>query len=133
MREKNSVGSVTKPNLTKSSATIVMIRLVRNATESLIIFTKSNIIFGYARIALKKWQKGYFMTEITKTIRVKTIDGRFYKFPLDDVAQYDFEYTPTVLRVDFKDGTFVEFTRRNIIFAGIGIYAYTIRERKEQE
>ena len=71
--------------------------------------------------------------ELTKAIRVKTIDGSYYKFQLDDVAQYDFEYTPTVLRVDFKDGTFVEFTRQNIIFAGIGIYVYTIKERKEQE
>ena len=71
--------------------------------------------------------------EITKAIRVRTIDGSYYKFPLDDIAQYDFEYTPNVLRLDFKDGTFVEFTRQNIIFAGIGIYAYTIKERKEQE
>ena len=71
--------------------------------------------------------------ELTKAIQVKTIDGNYYKFLLDDVERYDFEYTPTVLRVDFKDGTFIEFTRRNIIFAGIGIYAYTIKERKEQE
>ena len=71
--------------------------------------------------------------ELTKAIRVKTIDGSYYKFRLDDVSQYDFEYTPTVLRIDFKDGTFVEFTRRNIIFVGIGIDAYTIREKKEQE
>lgn len=71
--------------------------------------------------------------ELTKAIRVKTIDGSYYKFSLDDVSHYDFEYTPTVLRVDFKDGTFFEFTRQNIIFAGISIDAYTIRERKEQE
>ena len=71
--------------------------------------------------------------ELTKAILIKTIDGSYYKFPLDNVSQYDFEYTPTVLRVDFKDGTFIEFTRRNIIFAGIGIDAYTIKERKEQE
>ena len=70
--------------------------------------------------------------ELTKSIRVRTIDGSYYKFRLNDVSRYDFEYTPTVLRVDFKDGTFIEFTRQNIIFAGIGIDAYTIRERKEQ-
>lgn len=72
-------------------------------------------------------------TEPTKAILIKTIDGSYYKFSLDDVSQYDFEYTPTVLRVDFKDGTFFEFTRQNIIFAGIGIDEYTIKERKEQE
>ena len=71
--------------------------------------------------------------ELTKAIRVKTIDGSYYKFPLEDISRYDFEFSPTILRIDFKDGTFVEFTRRNIIFAGIGIYAYTIKERKEQE
>lgn len=66
---------------------------------------------------------------MSKAIRIKTIDGSYYKFPLDDILHYEFEYTPNILRVDFKDGTFVEFTRRNIIFAGIGIDAYTIRER----
>lgn len=71
-------------------------------------------------------------TESTKAILIKTIDGSNYKFRLDDVSQYDFEYTPNVLRVNFKDGTFFEFTRQNIIFAGIGVEAYTIRERKEQ-
>ena len=81
---------------------------------------------------MSKFEKRIF-GELTKAIRVKTIDGSYYKFPLDDIAHYDFEYMPTVLRVDFKDGTFIEFTRRNIIFAGIGIDAYTIKERKEQE
>ena len=80
---------------------------------------------------MSKFEKRIF-GELTKAIRVKTIDGNYYKFPLDDVAQYNFEFTPTVLRVDFKDGTFIEFTRRNIIFAGIGIDAYMIGERKEQ-
>ena len=81
---------------------------------------------------MSKFEKRLF-GELTKAIRIKTIDGSYYKFPLDDVSQYDFEFMPTVLRVDFKDGTFVEFTRRNIIFAGIGIDAYTIRERKDKE
>ena len=71
--------------------------------------------------------------ELTKEIRVKTIDGSYYKSPLDDILHYEFEYTPNILRVDFKDGTFVEFTRQNIILAGISIDAYTIKERKEQE
>ena len=81
---------------------------------------------------MSKFEKRIF-GEITKAIQVKMIDGSYYKFPLDDVAQYDFEFSPTVLRVDFKDGTFIEFERRNIIFVGIGIDAYTIKERKEQE
>lgn len=81
---------------------------------------------------MSKFEKRNF-GELTKVIQVKMIDGSCYKFPLDDVSQYDFEYTPTVLRVDFKDGTFVEFIRQNIIFSGIGIDAYTIRERNEQK
>lgn len=81
---------------------------------------------------MSKIEKRTF-TESTKAILIKTIDGSNYKFRLDDVSQYDFEYTPTVLRIDFKDETFFEFTRQNIIFAGIGIDEYRIRERKEQE
>lgn len=76
---------------------------------------------------MSKFEKRTF-GELTKAIRVKTIDGSYYKFPLDDVTLYDFEYTPNVLRLDFRDGTFIEFTRRNIIFAGIG---FDVKERKE--
>lgn len=62
---------------------------------------------------------------MTKAIRIKTIDGRYYKFPLDDIFSYDFEYSPTILRIDFKDSSFIEFTKNNIIFAGIGLYVNT--------
>ena len=56
---------------------------------------------------------------MSKEIGIQTIDGSHYGFPLDKVLKYDFEYTPSVLRIELKDGRIIEFTRQNIIFVGI--------------
>ena len=58
---------------------------------------------------------------MTESIRIRTIDGNLHSFHYNDIFRYDFEYTPNVLRIDFKDGSFVEFTRQNIIFAEIDV------------
>lgn len=42
-------------------------------------------------------------------------DDKIYRFKMDDISYYDLEYTVNVARVDFKDGSFIEFTRSNII------------------
>ena len=38
-----------------------------------------------------------------------------YRFKADKIRHYNLEYKPDILRIDFKDGSFVEFTRQNIL------------------
>ena len=54
-----------------------------------------------------------------KGIKIGDINGNTYKFDYEDIYIYDFEYTPYVLRIDFKDGGVVEFTRKNIVYVEI--------------
>ena len=53
-----------------------------------------------------------------KGIKIVDINGQTYTFDYEDIYIYDFEYTPSVLRIDFKNGAFIEFTRSNIVYAG---------------
>lgn len=38
-----------------------------------------------------------------------------YRFPTDEIAYWDFEYKPDILRIDFKDGSFIEFYKQNVV------------------
>ena len=54
-----------------------------------------------------------------KGLKIGDINGKTYTFEYEDIYIYDFEYTPNILRIDFKDGGFVEFTRQNIVYVEI--------------
>ena len=41
--------------------------------------------------------------------------NRNYRFLTDTIAYWDFDYKPDILRIDFKDNSFVEFYKRNIV------------------
>ena len=53
---------------------------------------------------------------MTKGIVIKTINGEVHYYDYNDIYIYDFEYKPSILRIDLKDGSFVEYTRRNLIY-----------------
>lgn len=38
-----------------------------------------------------------------------------YRFKADIIQSWDFDYNDHILRIDFKDGSFIEFYKRNII------------------
>ena len=54
-----------------------------------------------------------------KGIKIGDINGQTYTFDYEDIYIYNFEYTPSVLRIDFKDGGIVEFMRSNIVYVEI--------------
>ena len=53
------------------------------------------------------------------SIKIRTIDGNAYRFNYKYILHYDFEYKPNILRIDFKDYSFIEFTRSNIVFVEV--------------
>ena len=67
-----------------------------------------------------------FDTAIIRTINSEhIISGK-------DVYRYDLEYTPNVARFDFKDLSFTEFTRSNIVSITIK-HGTSERGENEQE
>ena len=50
-----------------------------------------------------------------EVFKIKTVDGELYVFPIARIFRWDLEYSPQIARFDFKDGAFIEFTRRNIV------------------
>lgn len=54
-----------------------------------------------------------------ESIKISTIDGNTYRFKYKDILHYDFEYKADILRIDFKDCSFIEFTRSNIVFVEV--------------
>ena len=48
-------------------------------------------------------------------IRIMDITGATHVFGVEVIDHYDFEYSPEILRIDFRDYSFVEFYKRNII------------------
>lgn len=48
-------------------------------------------------------------------INILCLDGHRYRYQMEDIQHYDLEYCKNVTRIDFKDGSFIEFTRSNII------------------
>ena len=47
---------------------------------------------------------------------IRTIDGQIYRFYNDDIYKFNFDYTPKIIRFDFKDGSFIAFYKRNIAY-----------------
>lgn len=47
---------------------------------------------------------------------IKTIDGNIHRFFNEDINYYDFDYDKHIVRFDFKDGSFIEFNKRNIVY-----------------
>ena len=48
-------------------------------------------------------------------INVICIGDLRYRFDGKLIASWDFEYKDDILRIDFKDGSFVEFNRKHIV------------------
>lgn len=48
--------------------------------------------------------------------KIRTIDGQIYRFHNKEINHYDFDYNSEVIRFDFKDGSFVEFYKRNVVY-----------------
>ena len=47
---------------------------------------------------------------------IRTIDGQIYRFYNDDIYKFNFDYTPEIIRFDFKDGSFIAFYKRNVVY-----------------
>ena len=48
-------------------------------------------------------------------INVICVGDLRYRFFYDIIQYYDFDYNDKVMRIDFKDGSFIEFQKSNII------------------
>lgn len=48
-------------------------------------------------------------------MNILCLGGYSYCYKMEDIQHYDLEYCKNVTRIDFKDGSFIEFTRNNII------------------
>ena len=51
-----------------------------------------------------------------KEIVIRCIENQEYHINGDDIQYWDFDYNQDVLRIDNKNGSFVEFYKRNIIW-----------------
>ena len=51
-----------------------------------------------------------------KEIVIRCIENQEYHIHGDDLQYWDFDYNQDVLRIDNKNGSFVEFYKRNIIW-----------------
>ena len=50
-----------------------------------------------------------------KEINIICVGDVRYRFIEDDIQSFDFDYNEHILRIDFKDGSFIEFYKRNIL------------------
>lgn len=48
-------------------------------------------------------------------INIICIGDLKYRFKGELIQSWDFEYKDDILRIDFKDGSFIEFNRKHII------------------
>ena len=51
----------------------------------------------------------------TKEINVICVGDLRYRFLGETINYFDLDFSPDVIRIDFKDGSFVEFMKRNVI------------------
>lgn len=58
---------------------------------------------------------------------IRTIDGQIYRFYNDSIYKFDFDFTSKIIRFDFKDGSFIEFYKRNVV------YVEAIAESEKEE
>jgi len=50
-----------------------------------------------------------------KELNIVCVGDLRYRFIADIIQHWDFNYSDNILRIDFKDGSFVEFYKQNII------------------
>ena len=50
-----------------------------------------------------------------KEINVICTGSKKYRFASDIIEHYNLDYNAEVIRIDFKDGSFIEFQKRNVI------------------
>ena len=50
-----------------------------------------------------------------KEINIICVGDLRYRFNADIIQHWDFDYNDTIIRIDFKDGSFIEFYKRNVI------------------
>lgn len=50
-----------------------------------------------------------------KEINVICVGDLRYRFDGEEILCWDFEFKDDILRIDFKDGSFVEFNRKHVI------------------
>lgn len=51
-----------------------------------------------------------------KALVIKDISGAVYRFDMEQIAHY--EFTPSIIRLNRIDNSFMEFMRNNVIFVG---------------
>ena len=54
-----------------------------------------------------------------KEINVICTGSEKYRFASDIIEHYDLDYNAEVIRIDFKDGSFIKFQKRNVICVGV--------------
>lgn len=52
---------------------------------------------------------------MVKEINIICIGDLRYRFGVDIIKCWDFDYKDNILRIDFEDGSFVEFYKHNVI------------------
>ena len=50
-----------------------------------------------------------------KEMNIICVGDLRYRFNTDIIQYWDFDYNDHILRIDFKDGSFIEFYKRNVI------------------
>ena len=56
---------------------------------------------------------------IIRTNAYNVNEYNVFTYHYKDISRYDLEYMPNVIRIDFKDGSYVEFTRNNIMYVEV--------------
>lgn len=50
-----------------------------------------------------------------KEINIICVGDLRYRFNTDIIQYWDLDYNDNILRIDFKDGSFIEFYKQNLI------------------
>ena len=53
--------------------------------------------------------------EFIKEINIICVGDIRYRFDAKNIYAFDFEFKPDILRIDFKDNSFIEYNKNNII------------------
>ena len=52
---------------------------------------------------------------VIEEINIICMNGKKYRFPTDTIQHWDFDFKPDILRIDFKDNSFIEFYKQNLV------------------
>ena len=50
-----------------------------------------------------------------KEINVICVGDKRYRFSIDEIQNWDFDYSDQIMRIDFKDHSFIEFYKQNLL------------------